>query len=264
MKEETDMERTRSFVLWLVCGLVLLLCLSLLRPRVARAQFGGGAVTVFDPAIFARQLQQLRQQTQAVLTEAQQLRNMIQNTTGGSGGVWQSNQSLLDELGSIIEQQGGLSYTLANLQGQFQQQFPGYVVPANPDRQRAQNTAVTLDTLNGTLAVAQAQARNFANEQALLAELEARNTTATGRMQALQVGNEIALQQAQQVQMLRQLIAAMLNAQNVAAANRINGAAAEDASVQRWLSAGAAVPFSATMPDNGLANFGSPPGGGPQ
>jgi len=90
------------------------------------------------------------------------------------------------------------------------------------------------------------------------------NRTATGRLQAIQVGNEIALQQAQQIQMLRQLVIAMINAQNVAAANRINGQAAEDASVQRWLSAGPAVPFTATMPDNGLTNFGSPASGGPQ
>jgi type IV secretion system protein TrbJ len=257
------MEPTRALVLRLVSGILFLLCLSLISPRTAHAQFAG-TVTVFDPAMFARQLQQLQQQTQAVLTEAQQLRNMVQNTTGGYGGVWQSNQSFLDELGSLIQQQGGLSYTLADLQAQFGQRFPGYAVPANPDQQKAKNAAVTLNTLNGTLAVAQGQARNFSNEQAQLAELEARNTTATGRMQAIQVGNEISLQEAQQVQMLRQLIVAMINAQNVAAANRINGQAAEDASVQRWLSAGPAVPFSSSMPDNGLTNFGAPANGGPQ
>lgn len=235
----------------------------LILPSAAHAQFSG-TVTVFDPAMFARQLQQLQQQTRAVLTEAQQLRNMVQNTTGGYGGVWRSNESFLDELGGLIQEQGGLSYTLANLQAQFQQRFPGYAVPANPDQQKAKNTAVTLDTLNGTLAVAQGQARDFANEQAQLAELEARNTTATGRMQAIQVGNEIALQQAQQEQMLRQLIVAMINAQNVTAADRINEQAAEDASAQRWLSAGPTVPFSTTMPDNGLTNFGSPPSGGLQ
>ena len=95
-----------------------------------RAQFGGGTQIVFDPSMFARQLQQLQQETQTVLTEAQQLQYMIRNTTGGYAGVWQSSQSMLDELGGIIQQQGGLSYTLSNLQSQFQQQFPGYTVPS--------------------------------------------------------------------------------------------------------------------------------------
>ena len=161
---------------------------------------------------------------------------------------------MLDELGGLIQDQGGLSYTLGNLQSQFQQQFPGYAVPQNPDQQEARNIATTLNTLNGTLADAQSQAQNFANEQAQFAQLEGMNRTATGRLQAIQVGNEIALQQAQQIQMLRQLVVAMINAQNVAAANAVNRQAAEDASAQRWLSAGPTVPFSATMPSNGLAS----------
>jgi type IV secretion system protein TrbJ len=209
----------------------------------ADALFGAGDV-VFDPTMYASQLQQLQQQTQTVLTEAQQLQYMIRNTTGGYAGVWQSSQSMLDELGGIIEQQGGLSYTLSNLQAQFQQQFPGYTVPSNPNQQEAKNIATTLNTLNGTLAAAQLQAQNFANEQAQFTGLEGMNKTAAGNLQAIQVGNEIALQQVQQIQMLRQLVVSMINAQNVTAANAVNRQGAEDASTQQWLSAGPTVPFS--------------------
>jgi len=209
----------------------------------ASAIFGIGD-EVFDPTMYASQLQQLQQETQTLVTEAQQLQYMIKNTTGGSAGVWQSNQSMLDELGGIIQQQGGLSYSLGNLQSQFQQQFPGYTVPQNPDQQEATNIATTLNTLNGTLADAQSQAQNFANEQAQFAQLAGMNRSATGRLQAIQVGNEIALQQAQQIQMLRQLVVAMINAQNVTAANALNRQAAEDASTQQWLTAGPTIPFS--------------------
>jgi len=247
------MRLSREYLLWLPCGLFLVLCLLLITPLRACAQFGGGTQIVFDPSMFARQLQQLQQETQSVANEAQQLQYMIKNTTGGYAGVWQSSQSMLDELGGLIQQQGGLSYTLGNLQSQFQQQFPGYTVPQNPDQQEARNIATTLNTLNGTLADAQSQAQNFSNEQAEFAQLEGMNRTATGRLQAIQVGNEIALQQVQQIQMLRQLVVAMINAQNVAAANAVNRQAAEDASAQRWLSAGPTVPFSTTMPSNGLA-----------
>ena len=245
------MRLSREYVLWPLCLLILSLLFFII-PRPAHAQFGGGTQIVFDPSMFARQLQQLQQETQTVVTEAQQLQYIIKNTTGGYAGVWQSSQSMLDELGDLIQQQGGFSYTLGNLQSQFQQQFPGYAVPQNPDRQEAQNIATTLNTLNGTLADAQGQAQNFANEQAEFAQLETMNKTATGRLQAIQVGNEIALQQAQQVQMLRQLVVAMINAQNVVAANQVNREAAEDASTQQWLTAGPTVPFSTSMPNNGL------------
>ena len=211
-------------------------------PRPANAVLGVGD-TVFDPTMYGTQLLQLQQATSTVTNLAQQLQVMIQNTTGGGAGVWQSSQSMLDELGGLIQQQGGLSYTFSNLQSQFQQQFPGYTVPQNPDQQEARNIATTLNTLNGTLADAQSQAQNFANEQAQFARLEGMNRTATGRLQAIQVGNEIALQQAQQIQMLRQLVVAMINAQNVTAANAVNRQAAEDASTQQWLTAGPMVPF---------------------
>lgn len=250
------MRLSREFVSWLLCGLILLLIFLFITPRHAHAQFGGGTQIVFDPSIFARQLQQLQQETQTVVTEAQQLQYMIKNTTGGYAGVWQSSQSMLDELGGLIKQQGGLSYSLGNLQSQFQQQFPGDAVPQNPDQQEAQNIATTLNTLNGTLAVAQSQAQNFANEQAQLAQLEGMNNTAAGNLQAIQVGNEIALQQAQQIQMLRQLVMTMINAQNVVAANAVNRAAAEDASTQQWLTAGPTIPFSTTTPSNGLGTGG--------
>ena len=97
-------------------------------------------------------------------------------------------------------------------------------MPSNPDQQEAKNIATTLNTLNGTLAAAQSQAQNFANEQAQFGELEGMNKTAAGNLQAIEVGNEIALQQAQQIQMLRQLVVAMINAQNVVAANAVNRA----------------------------------------
>ena len=45
--------------------------------------------------MFARQLQQLQQETATVTNLAQQLQYAIKNTTGGGAAVWQSNQNLL-------------------------------------------------------------------------------------------------------------------------------------------------------------------------
>ena len=80
----------------------------------------------------------------------------------------------------------------------------------------------TLNTLNGALSSAQAQAQDFQAEQAALQSLEGRNQTAVGNLQAVQVSNEIALAQVQQVQMLRQLLIAQMNSKNIVAANQIN------------------------------------------
>ncbi len=188
----------------------------------AHAIFGVGDV-VFDPTMFASQLQQLAQETATVQNLAQQLQYVIKNTTGGGAGVVSSNAGLLTNLGDIISQQEGLSYTVQGLTSQFQQYYPGYAVSSLAGAQSPMATGqTTLNTLNGTLASVQAQSQNFKLEQASLSTLELKNQTAIGNLQAVQVSNELAMAQVQQIQMLRQLVMAQTNSQNVVAAQQIN------------------------------------------
>ena len=218
-----------------ICLAAVVLCLTL--PARARAQFGGSQI-VFDPNVFARQLQQLQQETATVRNLAQQLQYAIKNTTGGGAGVWKSNQNLLTNLGDLINQQEGLSYTFQGLTQQFQQLYPGYNATSTAGVQSPQVTVeTTLDTLNGALASAQAQAQNFQAEQATLQNLELKNQTAIGNLQAVQVSNEIALAQVQQIQLLRQLVMAEMNSQNVAAANQVNEQVQSNLAAQAILSA---------------------------
>jgi P-type conjugative transfer protein TrbJ len=233
----------------------VLVTISLATPFAARAQFGGTQI-VFDPQMFARQLQQLNQETATVTNLAQQLQLMIQNTTGGSAGIWTSNQNLLTNLGELINQQEGLSYSVQNLTQQFQQLYPGFATASTAGVQSPQATVdTTLNTLNGALASAQAQANNFTAEQTSLQNLELKNQTALGNLQAVQVSNEIALAEVQQIQMLRQLVMAQMNAQNVASASQVNNQAQSALAAQARFSAGA----SASTPDVLHADPGSPP-----
>jgi P-type conjugative transfer protein TrbJ len=212
----------------------------------ARAIFGVGD-TVFDPTMYATQLVQLQEATTTVTNLAQQLQYTIQNTTGGGAGVWASNQNLLTSLGNLINQQEGLSYTVQGLTQQFQQLYPGFNAASTAGVQSPQATIeTTLNTLNGALASAQAQANNFSAEQASLQSLELKNQTAVGNLQAVQVSNEIALAQVQQVQMLRQLVMAEMNSQNVAAANQVNNQSQSALEAQALFSA---------PPPGGTPNF---------
>ena len=110
----------------------LLACAALLvTPRRAPAVLGVGD-TVFDPTMYATQLVQLGEEVSTVSNLAQQLSYEIQNTTGGSAGIWKSNQTLLTNLGGLISEQQGLSYSVQGLAQQFQQLYPGYNVTASP------------------------------------------------------------------------------------------------------------------------------------
>ncbi|MGO9605795.1 MAG: P-type conjugative transfer protein TrbJ [Candidatus Binataceae bacterium] len=210
------------------------------------AQFGGGTTIVFDPAMYARQLRQLEQETATVTNLAQQLQLMIQNTTGGGAGMWQSNQNLLSNLGGLISEQQGLSYTFQGLAQQFQQLYPGYGVTTTPGVQSPQaSVSITLNTLNGALQSAQSQAQNFQSEQTALQALELKNQTAVGNLQAVQVSNEIALAQVQQIQLLRQLVMAQMNSQNTAAASQLNSQTQSQIEAQAFFGA----PPSPGIPD---------------
>ena len=216
--------------LWL--GILFWLAL----PTYVHALFGVGD-EVFDPTMYASQLQQLQQETAQVTTLAQQLQYMVKNTTGGNAGLFQSNQGLLTNLGDLITEQQGLSYAFQGLQQQFGQLYPGYQTTTVRGAQSPQRSAdSTLNTLNGALASAQAQAQNFQAEQVALHNLELRNQTAVGNLQAVQLSNEIALAQAQQLQLLRQLIMAEMNSQNVTAANQVNSQVQSNLAAQAILS----------------------------
>jgi P-type conjugative transfer protein TrbJ len=222
-------------------------------PRITSAQFGGGT-TVFDPSMFARQLQQLNQETATVTSLEQQLKLMIQNTTGGGAGIWSSNQNLLTNLGELINQQEGLSYSVTNVGQQFQQLYPGFATASTAGVQSPQTSVdTTLNTLNGALASVQAQANNFAAEQTSLQELELKNQTAVGNLQAVQTSNEIALAEVQQIQMLRQLVMAQMNSQNVASASQVNNQAQSALAAETFFS----TPPPAGTPD--LSQNAAPP-----
>ena len=116
--------KSKRFSRFLSAILAAVVC-PLILSVPANAQFGGTQI-VFDPNMFARQLQQLQQETATVTNLAQQLQYIIKNTTGGGAGVWQSNQNLLTNLGDLINEQEGLSYSVHGLTQQFQQLYPGF------------------------------------------------------------------------------------------------------------------------------------------
>ena len=190
----------------------LLVCMILTAVRPASAQFGGTCgcpVIVSDPQMYGRQYDQLLQETRIADLEAQ-------NTLTGDSGVWQSQQGFLNSLASTMTQSGGLCYATPNATQQFASDFPGATPPPVNAAQRMQQlAAITLDTLGGALGVAQQQAAHFQYEDQEFSALEAKNAAVTGRLQSSQLTNEILLAQAQQLQLLRQLLITLINTESV-------------------------------------------------
>ena len=138
-----------------------------------------------------------------------------------------------------MSQGGGICYANGNAVQQFNADFPGMVPPpVNAASRARQLTAATLGTLVGALAVGQQQAAHFGFENSQFAALETKNQNAQGALQAIQVTNEILLAQAQQLQMIRQLVITLINAESIYHGHRLNAEAQAAAQSGEFMSSG--------------------------
>lgn len=183
----------------------------------------------------ANQVTQIANQAQQIANQIQQIQNMVQNTMNIPNQIWGQIVPALTQLANVVQQGQAIAYNMANLNQAFQLRFPDYQNWLNQNMnapqfyQAYQDWYTTQrDGISGALQVANLQEQQFANENQIMAQLQAMSQNATGRMQALQVGAQIANQQVQQTQKLRQLVMAQMQMQ----ANYMAAEAAKDAAKQ--------------------------------
>ena len=124
---------------------------------------------------------------------------------------------------------------MQNLSTQFQQRYPGYQAPTNYEQEYQAWTNNSLGGIKTALETANRQNKMFDGENANMQQIKARSDSAVGQMQALQTSNMLAAQVVEQLQKLRQLQMAEMQAQNLYMATQIQDQAAEKAAVKRWL-----------------------------
>ena len=162
----------------------------------------------------ANQGTQIAQQVQQLQHELEMLQNMAINTTPSATVAWGEVQAALATLASAVQTGLSIPYELANVARVFETRFPGYVPPTDWNAAYNEWSTTVLDTLRGTLASAGLNVADSGSVQAALDRLRSANDGARGRLEALQVGNQIASLQVEEVGKLRQLMATQINAQN--------------------------------------------------
>lgn len=141
----------------------------------------------------------------------------------GLAGGFDVSQALSGDLEQQVSSAGGMPLIIQNLT-QFPQYWPGYgnasyVQNPQPGSPEA-NMAVALGTLQGALNAGADQQASQATENQRLQDLENAAGAAIGNLQVEEVGNEIALFQAQQDMKLRNALNGTLNAQLIVQSNR--------------------------------------------
>lgn len=183
------------------------------------------------------------EQAQQTITQFNQyqamLRNLINSTPSEllgqvAGALWtDSNMTqTFKDLQTIVMAGQKVSYTLSNAETMFKQLHPGYGSAfdfKNGYKSWSQNT---LGAVQNAMSVMGAHVQNFATEESMVKELSRRSQSAVGQLQALQAGNDIGVAMVGQMQSLRQMQMAQLQAQSAYIASQQDRTDVGDTAVQ--------------------------------
>src|SRR3989442_1126653 len=137
-------------------------------------------------------------------------------------GLHLTNELKLGQLAQLVQGGRALAYSMANLDAQFRNTFTGYGFRTQGYYQDYQKWSQTsLDTTLNSLKAAGFHGQQLQSQQAILAALRAQSTGAGGEVQAIEVGNQIAEQQVEQLMALRQLMLVDLQSKQAYQAEQI-------------------------------------------
>ena len=146
---------------------------------------------------YATQAQQLQAQFQMVYNQAMNLKNLPTQ-------MWPNVSGQLQSLVNLIGQAQGLTYAAQNTAAGVQQQYGvnGQDYQTNLSQWNGNLTSQIQQALNSF----GLQAQDFQTQQQALQQIQNASQSATGRMQVMQAGNQIAGLMVNQLQGLQQTI----------------------------------------------------------
>lgn len=161
------------------------------------------------------------QQYRQLQTQMQQYQDMVRQAQNLPDSVWANVTNDLQRLAQLQSQSRSISHTMGNLDERFRSSFKGYDDYAQQMGQGNFNATAKyrqwadegFDNARFAIRAAGMQASMFQSEDQVMQSLINQSQSATGRMQAIQVGNQIAAQQVQQMQKLRELMATQITMQ---------------------------------------------------
>ena len=159
----------------------------------------------------AQQAQQLQQQAQSYAMQLRQFANMVQNTTALPYQAWNTVQNdivqvrNLSNAASVLSGNAGSMTTRLSSAAGYANQAANLGNISGQFTQWQQTIGNNVETLGRTLGLQQGQQQTDA---ALLAQIQLHASTATGQMQAIQAGNELAGATANQLMQIQATLAA--------------------------------------------------------
>ncbi len=178
------------------------------------------AMVVYDPAnwfanhasalAMAKQIQESAMQTKHQFEQLKRLKENLQSFH------WNDVQGTINQLASDMERGKALAFSMQNLDSEFKRRFPGFEKNSGGKTDYKKQYSEWVDTnqhtMNNTMNAMGKQYKALKDEKDLRNKLLTQARTADGSMKAVQIGNEIAAEQVNQMQNLRQIMITQTNA----------------------------------------------------
>jgi P-type conjugative transfer protein TrbJ len=191
-------------------SLVLLLLLLLLCSPPRPALAGPYATEVTQILNHVQLVLSYAVQANQLATQIKLLADAIKNTVHNPHQVFWNIQADLNALAGVVQGGRSLAYSLGNLDALWHQTYPGYggYAPTGYYNRYQAWAQTTLDTTIGAMRAAGLQGQQLNGEVSLIQNLEGQSQSADGRLLALNVATQMADQEAQQMQKLREIMLA--------------------------------------------------------
>lgn len=219
-------------------AVVLAVVLGLPIPRAEAGVIGGFATEWTQIANNLQLISKYIRQGEELATKLKMYSDMVVQARPLPMQVFAPIMADIQRLHSIVQTGRSLAYTMGNLDSEFRNRFKGWGYTGAWYQDYRLWSQTSLDTTLGTLKAANIQAGQMANEEGLLRQLRGMASSADGRLKAVQVANQIAEQQVQQLMKLRQLILADLQSKQAFQAAQMQKAAASEAAAEKFFNLG--------------------------
>lgn len=203
-------------------------------PAAAFAGAATGGATLPEQIVQeVTEVQQLAKQAESVELQIQKVYDAAENLAQVPNQLWQQGSQDLAQLSQIAQQANGLSMAGQNISSQFAQQYPQFSAQSQANiAQYQQWSQNTLNSIQGALATQNMSAQDFQNNAQALQTIE--SEPVSGRLQALQVGNQIAANMATSLQTLGQMVATQEHAQDAFEAQETQRQSAATSDNEKW------------------------------
>ncbi len=189
--------------------LVAVTATETVHPVFAHAGVPGVFATEYTQLLnYAELVGQLEKQVMMVENQLTQIADMTKQGVTITDQLFGTVAADVTNLRQVVKTGEALSYTMSDLDGSFRARFPGYSSTTNYGQSYQTWSQTSLDSTLGALNAAGLQNSQFDSDEALLETLQGQSQSAVGRMQAAEIGNQIAENEAEQLMKLRQLMMA--------------------------------------------------------